>query len=75
MPVLLGTEKKWTGSGSKRTYAEVRNEMMYIPILSTIQSLMKDDDFVKQVWVPNLCAWFMWVLSVGGGEKMRPWMY
>ncbi len=49
MAVLLGTQKRWSGSGAKRAYTEVRNEMMYVPILSTIQSLLNEDDFAKQV--------------------------
>lgn len=37
------------GSGVKRTYAEVPEEMMYIPIIPTIQSLLLNSDFVKQI--------------------------
>lgn len=47
--MLLGVEKEWRGSGSKRSYADVREEMMYIPLLKTIQSLLNDPKIVKQV--------------------------
>ena len=49
-PVLLGVEKQWKGTGQKRMYAEVKHEMMYVPILETIQSLLDDAEVVKQVW-------------------------
>ena len=53
-PVLLGTEKQWKGSGTKRSYADVREEMMYIPILKTIQNLLDDPGILKQVcWSPD----------------------
>ena len=48
-PVLLGIERQWTGSGKKRRYAEVREEMMYIPLLKTIQSLFYNTDVVRMV--------------------------
>ena len=48
-PVLLGIERQWTGSGKKRRYAEVREEMMYIPLLKTIQSFSYNTDVVRMV--------------------------
>ena len=50
-PILLGLDKQWKGSGAKRTYREVREEMIYIPVLDTIQDLLNDDEVLKQV--PN----------------------
>ena len=44
-PVLLGMEKQWKGSGTKRSYADVREEMMYIPILKTIQTCLMTRKF------------------------------
>lgn len=46
---LLGLERQWKGSGSKRSYREVREEMMYIPILKTIQVLLNNPEVAKQV--------------------------
>lgn len=54
MPVILGAQKQWLGSGVKRTYAEVPDEMMYIPIIPTIQTLLMNDEFVRQVRVITL---------------------
>ena len=48
-PVLLGTEKQWTMSGKKRKHAEVREKMMYIPLLEIIQSLFYSPDVVRMV--------------------------
>ena len=47
--ILLGTDKVWKGSGQKRTYCEVQDEMMYISILETIEALLRDGECVKQV--------------------------
>ena len=47
--MLLGTEKQWKGSGQKRAYVEVQDEMVYVPILDTLQSLLEDMDDSKQV--------------------------
>ena len=47
--VLLGTERQWIGSGEKRSYVEVRDEMIYVPILETIQSLLNNGNVSKQV--------------------------
>ena len=47
--LLLGTERQWTGSGEKRRYAVVREEMIYIPLLKTIQSLFHNPDIVRMV--------------------------
>ncbi len=47
--MLLGLEKQWKGSGAKRSYSEVRHEIMYIPILRTIQDLLDDPNIHKQV--------------------------
>ena len=44
---------KWKGSGDKRKYTEIKNEMMYIPILETIQSLLSDEEVLKQVSTAN----------------------
>ena len=46
--ILLGLEKQWIGSGAKRTYTEVREEMMYIPILETIPTLLNNPEVHKQ---------------------------
>ena len=48
-PVLLDIERQWTGSGKKRRYAEVQEEMMYIPLLKTIQSFSYNTDVVRMV--------------------------
>ena len=48
-PVLLGIERQWTGSRKKRRYAEVREEMMYIPLLKTTQFLSYNPDVVRMV--------------------------
>lgn len=42
-------EKKWKGTGTKRSYTDIREEMMYIPILKTIQTLLEDPEVAKQV--------------------------
>ena len=43
--------KQWKGSGSKRAYTDVREEMMYISVIDTIQNLLDDPEVVKQVHV------------------------
>ncbi len=55
--VLLGTKKQWKGTGKKRGYTEVRDEMVYIPILETIQSLLKDPNVLKLVRAIGSCVW------------------
>ena len=55
--MLLGTKKQWKGTGKKRAYIEVRDEMVYIPILETIQSLLKDLNVLKLVCAICSCVW------------------
>lgn len=47
--IILGTEKKMRGSGKKRRCIEVRDEMKYIPLLSTIERLLQNKEFLQQV--------------------------
>ena len=46
---MLGTERKMRGSGQKRTCVEVRDEMKYIPLLSTIERLLQSQSLVEEV--------------------------
>lgn len=42
-------ERQWKGAGSKRSFVEMQEEMMYIPILDTIQSLLNQKQFATEV--------------------------
>ena len=45
----LGKERVWKGSGSKRRCVDRENEVMYIPILETLQSLLLSDSILAEV--------------------------
>lgn len=47
--IVLGTDYKMKGCGSKRRLVEVRNEMQYIPMLDTLQRLLNCNAIQQQV--------------------------
>lgn len=47
--VTLGERYVWKGSGAKRQYVSTSDEMMYIPLLDTLQSMLKSDDVIAEV--------------------------
>lgn len=47
--MVLGKERRPIGCGHKRRVAEVEDTMIYIPLLDTIQHLLKNDAMVAEV--------------------------
>ena len=47
--MVLGKERRPVGCGHKRRVAEVEDTMVYIPILDTIQHLLKNDALIAEV--------------------------
>ena len=47
--MVLGKERRPIGCGHKRRVAEVEDTMIYIPLLDTIQHLLKNDALVAEV--------------------------
>ena len=47
--VQLGSEKVWVGAGPQSRYEEVKHEMVYVPILSTLEKLLQKEDILRQV--------------------------
>lgn len=47
--MVLGEHQKWKGAGPTRRSTQKKDEMMYVPVLKTIQHLFKDDNFIAEV--------------------------
>ena len=47
--VVLGTHRKWKGSGENRRYKTVEDKMIYIPLLETLRSLLENDTVMSEV--------------------------
>ena len=47
--MTLGEKHDWIGSGSRRHYGIVKDEMMYTPLLKTIECLLQRDSIVDEV--------------------------
>ena len=47
--VVLGTCRKAKGLGTKRRLVEEEESFMYIPLLETLQTLLKDDTVLTEV--------------------------
>lgn len=47
--VCLGERREWKGSGAKRRIVLKKDEMMYVPILHTLQSLLNHDSVYSEV--------------------------
>ena len=45
----LGERRVWKGSGAKRSCVTKGDEMMYIPILTTLQALLSNDTIYSEV--------------------------
>ena len=48
--VLLGERRQWKGRGSKRRCVIKRDEVMYIPLLDTLQSLLNNESILAEVF-------------------------
>ena len=46
----------WKGSGAKRRYVSKNDEMMYVPLLDTLQNILKSDDMISEVH-HNVALW------------------
>lgn len=53
--VSLGTRRVWKGNGSKRRYVEKEDEMVYIPLLESLKSLLQNKQVLSEVCV-TLCT-------------------
>ena len=49
MRVILGERRVWKGHGSKRQCVTVEDDMMYIPILETLNVLLNSDAVFSEV--------------------------
>ena len=47
--IVLGTCRKAKGLGTKRRLVEEEESFMYIPLLETLQTLLKDDTVLTEV--------------------------
>lgn len=47
--LLLGKRWVWKGRGSKHRCVVKRDEMMYIPLLDTLQSLLNNENVLAEV--------------------------
>ncbi|XP_065891557.1 uncharacterized protein [Dysidea avara] len=42
-PILLGTVQKWKGDGPNRKYETIKETMIYVPLLSSLEALLNDN--------------------------------
>lgn len=49
MRVTLGERRVWKGRGPKRQCVVKEDELMYIPVLETLQSLLQSDATMAEV--------------------------
>lgn len=47
--VLLGEKRVWKGKGNKRRYVVKKDHAMYVPVLKTLQTLMKNEAIYAEV--------------------------
>ena len=47
--MLLGERRMWRGTGSKRRCKSVKDNVIYIPILDTLQSILKNEVMLSEV--------------------------
>lgn len=50
MSIVLGTNLKRKGCGAKRRLVSVEETMVYVPILATLQHMLKNDAVLAEVW-------------------------
>lgn len=47
--MLLGDHRSWKGTGSMRRSVVKKNEIMYVPLLKTLEDLLQCNDIVAEV--------------------------
>ena len=55
MSITLATKLKYTGYETKRKLANVTETMVYVPILETLQHILKNDAVLAEVCI-NKCS-------------------
>ena len=45
----LGQRHVWKGTGSKRRIVVHKDEFMYIPVLQTLQNMLRSDEVMAEV--------------------------
>ena len=51
--MTLGERRVWKGSGAKRRIVVKNDEMMYIPVLDTLQSLLRCESIYTEVFMSS----------------------
>jgi Ca2+-dependent lipid-binding protein len=51
--VTLGSHVKWRGTGRKRTLKTVKDTFVYVPVLESLQNLLKIDGVFEEVSKSN----------------------
>ena len=41
----------WKGTGSKRRCKSIRDEVMYVPVLETLQNMLKNQTVISEVYI------------------------
>lgn len=49
VPVFLGERRVWKGIGRKRQYVTKKDEAFYVPLMSTLQSLLNNKTVFQEV--------------------------
>ena len=49
MSIILGSKLKHRGCGSKRRLVDVEETMTYVPILATLQQILRNDAVLAEV--------------------------
>ena len=49
MRIVLGENREWKGAGSSRRSTVKKEEMMYVPLLDTLQSILSHEDTIEVI--------------------------
>ena len=51
MCIILGERRVWKGKGHKRRCVNKEDQAMYVPILKTLQNLLRNEAIYAEVWL------------------------